>query len=122
MRPRFTCILAIAAVSLLSTIAIDHGVAKVVRDSNAVASNPSVEAGGPRPPKRPDPSIPYSLVGAIASEGYWMMQCAIWPWQQSEPLAWFRHRWLRGDAPRTSLFPSRHPAQFVPMRLGDGHH
>jgi hypothetical protein len=93
MRPRNTIVLVGAAVLLLCRAAADPGGAKVVRDPGGPASNPGVETGGLHLPPQPPPPIPYSLIGAIASDGAWLMQCALWPWQQFGAMGWFRHHW-----------------------------
>ncbi len=95
MRPR--TLFVVAAVLLLCRAAADPGMAKVVRDPSGVASNPGVEAGGHRLPPQPPPPIPYSFIGAIASDGAWLMQCALWPWQQFGTLGWFRHHGMADE-------------------------
>jgi hypothetical protein len=90
MRPRNRYVLAAAAVLLLCRTAAGPADAKVVRDPKA-ASNPGVQMGGLPLLPQPPPPIPYSFIGAIASNGEWLMQCALWPWRQFGTMAWFRH-------------------------------
>lgn len=91
MRTRIVCGIAATAILLLCLTGFQQASAKLVRDGKAAASNPAVEAGGHHLPSQPDPAIPYSMIGAVASEGHWIMQCALWPWRQFGTLAWFRH-------------------------------
>ncbi len=109
MRSRTTQLLAVAAILLVCQIVVNQGLAKVVRDSNGVVSNPAVEAGGHRLPPQPYPGVPYSMIGSIASEGGWIMQCALWPWRQFGSVPWFRHRSFSQDR-----HLERH-APFVPV-------
>src|SRR3954452_856629 len=87
MCPRATLVLAAALVPLLC----QPLAAKVVRDGKTSSSSPAVEAGGFRLAPQPPPSIPYSLIGAIAGDGYGSNQCAApLPWQMFAPMP-FRH-------------------------------
>jgi hypothetical protein len=112
MRPRIRPVIA-ALVLLLCQEVASQAIAKVVRDGKATQSNQAVESGGYRPPPQqspPDP--PYSLVGAIASQGNWLSQCALWPWRMIGSLS-FRHR--REPAFMVhSLPPERRPFNWVP--------
>jgi hypothetical protein len=123
MPRRPTYALAIAVFCLLSWTATDQGEAKVVRDGRGSVSNPAVQTGGiPLPPHEKPPAIPYSLIGAIASEGYWMSQYPIWPWQQFEALSWFRNREPFEGLRPLSFLRFRHQAKFFPIRFRNRHH
>jgi hypothetical protein len=120
MRPRITYAVVMAAAFLLCQTAADPSAAKVVRDGSAPASNPGVEAGGHRLPPQPYPGVPYSFLGAMESQGNWLMQCALWPWRQLGNWGWFRHRELR-DARRIEEIP-RFERRFEGTPHFDGHH
>jgi hypothetical protein len=82
MRPYFALIIATVLVLVLCERMAGQAAAKVVQDEKAAPSNPAVEEGGYRlPPGTPPPPVPYSLVGALASESHWLAQCATWPWR-----------------------------------------
>jgi hypothetical protein len=106
MLRRATHALVLAIIFLLCRTAVDQGAARVVRGSDAAISNPAVEVGGhPLPPQAP-PAIPYSVIGAIVSEGSWLMQCSLEPWRQFGSLRWFgHHRSLDGQ--RVDRIPPR---------------
>jgi hypothetical protein len=103
MGSRITFAVIGAVAFLLCQAAPGSGIAKVVRDSTVV-SNPAVEVGGLRLTPQPPPPIPYSFLGAIESQGSWIMQYALWPWRQFGNWAWFRHREFR-DANRINEIP-----------------
>jgi hypothetical protein len=104
MGSRITLAVIGAVAYLLCQVAPVPGIAKVVRDSSAAASNPAVEAGGHRLTPQPPPPIPYSFLGAMESQGSWFMQCALWPWRQFGNWGWYRHREIR-DANRIDEIP-----------------
>ncbi len=97
MRKRAIWMLAAAVVLLVMRTGIDSGTAKVVRDTGATVGNPGVETGGQSLPPQPPPPIPYSLIGALASEDNWLMQCAFWPWREFGSMRWFRHHALQEE-------------------------
>jgi hypothetical protein len=109
MRSRIPYVLVVTVVSLVCQTSVDQGMAKVVRDSNGVVSNPGVEEGGYRLPVQPPPPIPYSFIGSFASEGNWIMQCGLWPWRQLGSMRWF-HR----HGPHRNGNPERIPP-FLPV-------
>jgi hypothetical protein len=91
MRQRATHTIVFAGVLLLCRTAVDQGAASVVLGGGTAISNPAIEVGGHRLPPQPPPAIPYSVIGAIVSEGSWLMQCALEPWRQFGSLRWFGH-------------------------------
>ncbi len=97
MRTRTIWVLGAAVVLLLLRAGVDSGTAKVVRDTSAAVGNPGVEVGGQRLPPPPPPPIPYSLIGALASEGNWLMQCAFWAWREFGSMRGFRHHALQEE-------------------------
>jgi hypothetical protein len=78
MRPP---IIAAALVLVICLAALDQAKARVVRDDQGAPANPAVEAGGHRLLTAPSPSVPYSLIGAMANEDRWVGACSIWPWK-----------------------------------------
>ena len=72
---------AVTLVLVLFGTVVDQGAASVIVDRKAAPSNPAVEGGGRHLSPRPPAPIPYSLIGALASEGRWFSQCAMWSWR-----------------------------------------
>jgi hypothetical protein len=92
MRPRIIHIVVAALVLVLWGAAEHHGVARVILGGKADPSHPAVEEGGRRLRSEPPPAtVQYSLIGAMASEGRWIGQCAMWPWRMLGSFS-FRHR------------------------------
>jgi hypothetical protein len=120
MRSRLTFAAVVAAALLLCLSAANPGAATVVRDSTAPASNRGVETGGLRLPPQSYPGVPYSFLGAVESQGNWLMQWALWPWRQLNNWGWFRHRELR-DARRIEEIP-RFEHRFQGTPHFDHHH
>jgi len=92
MYPRIRLMEAAAVVLLLCLTAADQGRATVVRDLRVGSGNPAVEAGGRSLPandktKRP-PLVPYSLIGALRTEGIWLSACWDWPWSLFRSFHW----------------------------------
>jgi hypothetical protein len=81
MRPRLLPIFVAALAGLVWWGAGDPAGAGIVRDGKASPANPAIEAGGVHPMTRAAPPVPYSLIGAIANEGYWRgsWQYGQWP-------------------------------------------
>ena len=85
MLPSIMRIVAGAFVLALSPGAVDQGQATVVRDSRTAPANPAVEAGGHHLRSREPAYFPYSLIGAIASEGQSCAPIVVWPWRWFGP-------------------------------------
>jgi hypothetical protein len=66
MRPLLRPIVAVLVFILCQQVS--QAMARVVRDGKTAPSNPAVEAGGTRPAPQSPPQVPYSLIGALASE------------------------------------------------------
>ncbi|HYZ24932.1 MAG TPA: hypothetical protein VE690_22545 [Rhodopila sp.] len=88
MAPRLLRLAGAALLVALCLSAADHGAARLVQDKAAPA-NPAVDSNGVRLSDthgvrlraNPEPAVQYSLVGAIASEGQWLMRCALRPFE-----------------------------------------
>jgi hypothetical protein len=78
MHPRIMQIAFATLVLLMCRAGADQGRATVVRDSRAGSGNPAVEAGGYHLPHGPPPPVPYSLIGAIATESNSCVADAAW--------------------------------------------
>jgi hypothetical protein len=81
MRPNIANIIAVALLVVACRGVVEQAAAKVVRDGKgATPANPAVEAGGIRRLPATPPQVPYSLIGAIASQDRWIGSCSIWQW------------------------------------------
>lgn len=60
---------------------LDPAGARIVRDDKGPPANPAIQTGGLQLLTGPAPQIPYSLIGAIASDNRWVGGCNIWSWR-----------------------------------------
>jgi hypothetical protein len=105
---RYFALVAAAGLVLVMAYGWDHpAAAKVVRDGRLGPANPAVAVGGVRLRGTPRPAVQYSLIGALAAEGRWFSQCAVWPWRlmggSPLPRRWVPDRW-----------PERPPVDWLP--------
>ena len=106
MRPRIALGIAAVLILVLCEGMAHEAAAKLVRNAHPAPSNPAVEAGGLRVRRGSPPPVPYSLIGALASQNQvywlyprsawlvpqrgWFSQSAFWPRRFFSPLSFGR--------------------------------
>jgi hypothetical protein len=119
MRPRIALGIAAVLILVLCEGMAHEAAAKLVRNAHPAPSNPAVEAGGLRVRRGSPPPVPYSLIGALASQNqvYWLYPRSAWLVPQrswfSQSAFWPRRFFSPLPFGRPLLFevPFSHPRQ-----------
>ncbi|HEY0185307.1 MAG TPA: hypothetical protein VGC09_21105 [Rhodopila sp.] len=114
MRPHLLRITAAVFVLLLCHAAASPAKATLVRGGRTDTGNPAAEPGGHRLTPGPPPPIPYSLIGAIATETSWRTQDPAWACQMFRSFG--RHRLPRFGFSRLPIRVGGQRARFLPFR------